>query len=133
MDFTPWSPTHALLVLFAIVAFIGQVAIMFYRIGQNGKKIDQLSVDLQQAIKEQGETFCHAIERLGDRLDKRLSDMQSEMNQRLSDMQSEMNQRFLEVHTEICSGRSDMNQQIGSVREEPSKLNQNHIDHLSYP
>ena len=122
MDFTPWSPTHAILVLFAIVAFIGHAAIMFYRIGQNGKKIDQLSVDLQQALKEQGETFFHAIERLEDRLGKRLSDMQSKMNQ-----------RFIEVHSEIRSGRSDMNQQIGSVREEPSKLNQNHIDHLSYP
>ena len=44
MDFTPWSPTHAILVLFAIVAFVGHVAIMFYRIGQNAKKIDQFPI-----------------------------------------------------------------------------------------
>ena len=73
MDFTPWSPTHTVLVIFAIVAFIGHVAIMFYRIGQNGKRIEK-----------QGEAFVHALERLEDRIDKRLSDMQAETNQRLS-------------------------------------------------
>ena len=32
---------------------------------------------------------------------------------------------------EIADVRTEMNQQVGSVREELSKLNQNHIDHLT--
>ncbi len=109
MDFAGWSPSHLILVVFAIVAFIGHVAIMFYRIGQNDKKIDKL-----------GETFFHALERLEDRIDKRLSDMQAETNQRLSDMQAETNQRFTE-----------MNQRLSDIEASIRQLNQNHIDHLT--
>ena len=53
MDFSAWSPSHTILVLVVFVAFIGQVAVYFYRTAQNDKKIDK-----------QGETFNHALERL---------------------------------------------------------------------
>lgn len=84
MDFGSWSPSHTVLVLFIVAGFIGQLAIYFYRTGQNDKKIDKQSED----IKQLGETFFHALERLEDRLDKRLSDMQAEM--------SKMNQNHIE-------------------------------------
>ena len=92
MDFGSWSPSHTILALFIVVGFIGQVAVYFYRTAQNDKKIDK-----------QGETFFHALERLEDRMDKRLSDMSSEMNQRLSEIDANLRQ-----------------------------LNQNHIDHLTH-
>ena len=98
MDFGSWSPSHSILVLFIVAGFIGQLAIYFYRTGQNDKKIDKQSED----IKQLGETFFHALERLEDRMDKRLSDMQSETNQRLSDIEANLRQ-----------------------------LNQNHIEHLN--
>ena len=98
MDFGSWSPSHSILVLFIVAGFIGQLAIYFYRTGQNDKKIDKQSED----IKQLGETFFHALERLEDRMDKRLSDMQSETNQRLSDIEASLRQ-----------------------------LNQNHIEHLN--
>ena len=110
MDFASWSPSHLILVAFAIVAFIGHVAIMFYRIGQNDKKIDKL-----------GETFLHTLERLEERQDKRfveinqqISGLRTETNQRLSDMQAETNTRLSDIEA--------------SLRQ----LNQNHIDHLTH-
>ncbi len=131
MDFAGWSPSHLILVVFAIIAFIGHVAIMFYRIGQNDKKIEKHS-----------ETLFHAFERLEDRMDKRLSgmqaetnqrlsDMQAETNQRLSDMQAETNQRLSDMQAETNQRLSDMQAEIRDVRLELSKLNQNHIDHLT--
>ena len=59
---------------------------------------------------QQGETLFHAMERLGNRIDKRID----EVNQQLAGVRSEMNQRLSDVHSEI------------------SKLNQNHIDHLTH-
>ena len=116
MDFGPWSPSHTILVLVVFVTFIGQVAVYSYRTTQNDKKIDK-----------QAETFFHALERLEDRMDKRLSDMQSEtnhrfteMNQRLSDMQADTNHRF-----------TKMNQRLSDIEAVLRQLNQNHIEHLN--
>ena len=67
MDFSAWSPSHTILVLVVFVTFIGQVGVYFYRTTQNDKKIDK-----------QGGTFNHALERLEERIDKRLV----EVNQR---------------------------------------------------
>ena len=106
MSLDAWSPSHTILVIFAIVAFIGHVAIMFYRIGQIEKRMEKQGDDFRQALKEQGETFFHALERLEERMDKRFS---------------EMNQRLSETHSEIRD-----------VRTEISKLNQNHIEHLTH-
>ena len=110
MDFSQWSPSHSVLVLFIILGFVGQVAILFYRTSRLEKhqnktddKIDKQGGDINLALKEQGETFFHALERLEDRMDKRLSDMQAETNTRLSDIEAAIRQ-----------------------------LNQNHIDHLTH-
>lgn len=86
MDFTPLSLTHAILVAFAVVAFIGHVAVMFYRIGQNGKKIEK-----------QGETFVHALERLEERMDKRFV----EVNQQIAGLRTETNQRLSDIEASI--------------------------------
>ena len=141
MDFGSWSPSHTILVLVVFVTFIGQVAVYFYRTTQNDKKIDK-----------QAETFFHALERLEDRMDKRLSDMQSEtnhrfvemnqrfteMNQRLSDMQADTNQRFTEMNQRLSDMQADtnqrfteMNQRLSDVEAILRQLNQNHIEHLN--
>ncbi len=156
MEFAAWSPSHTILVIFGIFVFVGNLAVMYYRIGQNAKKIDKL-----------GETVVHTMERLEERLDKRfvemnkriddtnqqiagvraemnkriddtnqqiadvrteIADVRTEMNQGFSDVRTEMNQRFVQVHSEINHVRSEINH----VRDELSKLNQNHIDHLTH-
>ena len=101
-----WSPSHTLIVIFVVVGFIGQVAVYFYRTAQNDKKLEKQS----EEIKQMGETFFHALQRLEDRMDKRLSDMQVETNHRFT----EVNQRL-----------SDMDANI-------RQLNQNHIEHLTH-
>ena len=57
MDFSAWSPSHTILALFAVVVFISQVGVYFYRTKQNDKKLDKQGEDLRLALKEQGETF----------------------------------------------------------------------------
>ena len=77
MDFGSWSPAHTILALFIVLGFVGQVAVYFYRTAQNDKKIDK-----------QGSEFFHALERLEERMDKRLT----EIHQRLSDMDANIRQ-----------------------------------------
>ena len=115
MDFSTWSPSHTIIAIFAAAGFIGQIAALFYRTGQLEKRIEKQGED----IRQQGETFFHALERLEDRVDKRFTEIIPQMTQQIS-----------EVRTEIGNLQSEMKQNIGSVREEISKLNQNHIDHL---
>ena len=130
MDWGSWSPSHTILVLFIVAGFIGQLAIYFYRTGQNDKKIDK-----------QGETFVHALERLEDRMDKRFSEMIAmndkrfvEVNQRFDETNQrigETNQRIGETNQRIDGLRSEMNQRLSDMDASIQQMNQNHIEHLN--
>ena len=59
MDFTAWGPSYTFLVLFTIVAFIGHVAIMFYRIshlekqmGNTDKHISEMREEIRNEIRD---------------------------------------------------------------------------------
>ena len=127
MDFSAWSPSHTILVLFGIAVFIGQVGVYFYRTKQNDKKLEK-----------QGETFFHAIERLEERMNKgfvevnqQIVGVRDELRGEIQDVRGAIANVRDELRDEIRDVRTEMNQQIGSVREELSKMNQNHIDHLT--
>ena len=107
MDFSAWSPSHTILVLFGIVVFIGQVGVYFYRTKQNDKQLEK-----------QGERFFHAIERLEERMDKGFV----EVNQQIVSVRDEL-------RGEITNVRTEMNQRLSDMTAEISKLN--HIDHLN--
>ena len=109
MDFGTWSPSHTILVLVVLVAFIGQVGVYFYRTAQNDKK----------------------IERLEERMDKRFVEVISTMNQQISVVRSEISVVRSEISV-VRSEISDVRGEIRDVRLEMSKLNQNHIDHLTH-
>ena len=81
MDLGTWSPSHTILVLVVLVAFIGQVAVYFYRTAQNDKK----------------------IERLEELMDKRFVEVISTMNQQISVVRSEISV----VRSEISVVRSE--------------------------
>ena len=102
MDLGTWSPSHTVLVLVVLVAFIGQVAVYFYRTAQNDKKIERLE---------------ELIDKRFELMDKRFVEVISTINQQISDVRSEI---------------SDVRGEIRDVRLEMSKLNQNHIDHLTH-
>ena len=52
MDFGTWSPSHTILVLVVLVAFIGQVAVYFYRTAQNDNKIERLEERMDKRFVE---------------------------------------------------------------------------------
>lgn len=105
MDFGTWSPSHTILALFIVAGFIGQVAVLFYRVGQTEKRLTRSE---ERAEKRDAELLAMIDKRIG------------ETNQRIDGLRSEMNQQIAGVRTEISD-----------VRVEISKLNQNHIDHLN--
>ena len=120
MDFASWSPSHTILVLVVIIGFIGQVAVLFYRTSRLEKRADKTD----------------------RRIDELRDDFRTEMNQSFSDMRSEMNHRLSDVQSEIRDVRkeigdvrkemADVRKEMADVRTEISKLNQNHIDHLTH-
>ena len=105
MDFGTWSPSHTILALFIVAGFIGQVAVLFYRVGQTEKRLTRSE---ERAEKRDAELLAMIDKLIG------------EVNQRIDSLRSEMNQRF-----------SDMQGEINDVRNEIRQMNQNHIDHLN--
>ena len=89
MDFGTWSPSHTILVLVIVVAFVGQVAVLFYRTAQLEKRMDKQNNELRR----QGEHLEH-------RIDKRIDEVRAE----ISDVRSEMRSEFSDVRTEIRLG-----------------------------
>ena len=82
MDFGTWSPSHTILVLVVLVAFIGQVAVYFYRTAQNDKKIERLEEQMDKRFEQQFE-----------QMDKRFVEVISTINQQISDVRSEISVR----------------------------------------
>ena len=113
MDFGTWSPSHTILVLIVFVTFVGQVAVYFYKTAQNSKE----------------------IERLEERMDKRFVELISTMNHQISDVRSEISDLRGEINHQISDVRSEISDLRGEIRDlrlEMSKLNQNHVDHLTH-
>ena len=55
-----------------------------------------------------------------------------QLAEQMQRQEDRMDKRFTEVNQRISEVRSELNQQIAGIRTEMSKLNQNHIDHLSH-
>ena len=109
MDFGTWSPSHTILALFIFVGFVGQVAVLFYRVGQTEK---WLAESEERSEKRDAELLAMMDKRMG------------ETNQRIDGLRSDMNQGFSDL-------RGEMNQRLSDMAGEISKMNQNHIEHLN--
>ena len=92
MDFSAWSPSHLIVAGLAFATIIGQTIAVLTRLKTTTER-------LEKQVEKQGEIFVHAMERLENRIDKRIDEVRSEASE---------------------------------MRSELSKLNQNHIDHLSH-
>ena len=88
MDFSAWSPSHLIVAGLAFATIIGQTIAVLTRLKTTTERLEK-----------QGEMFVHAMERLENRIDKRIDEVRSE---------------------------------VSEIRSELSRLNQNHIDHLSH-
>ena len=139
MDFGSWSPSHTILALFIVAGFIGQVGILFYRVGQTEKRLTRSE---ERAEKRDAELIAMIDKRMGE-VNQRIGSLQSEMNhqigevnQRIGSLQSEMNQQGeslrSEMNQQIGGLRSEMNQRLSDMDASIRQLNQNHIEHLAY-
>jgi len=154
-----WSPSHLIVAGLALATIIGQAIAVLVRLKTTTERLEKQIDKQSENMRQIGETFFHALERLEDRIDKRLSDMQvetnqrfNEINQRLSDMQADTNQRFNEINQRLSDMQAETNQrfnetnqrfnetnhrftdmqaEISGLRSEMRQLNQNHIDHLN--
>ena len=93
MDFSAWSSSDTVLVIYIVLGFVGQVVILFYYTGQLEKQIDvqenEINIcfnQIEAKINQQSEAFSHAIERLEDRMDKQFE----EVNHRLSSIDTSL-------------------------------------------
>ena len=121
MDFSAWSPSHLIVAGLAFATIIGQTIAVLARLKTTTER-------LEKQFKKQGESFVHALERLEDRVDKRLVEVNQRIDQvrtEIGDVRTEMNQGFTDL-------RGEMNQRLSDMTTEFSKMNQNHIDHLSH-
>ena len=123
MDFGSWSPAHLIIVGITLATIIGQPIVVLTRLKTITERLEQRMDKQDETIRQQGETFFHALQRLEDRMDKRLSDMQAETNHRFT----EVSQRLSDMQAEIRDVRSEMS----DVRSEMRQLNSNHIEHLN--
>ncbi len=110
MDFSAWSLSHLIVAGLAFATIIGQTIAVLARLKTTTER-------LEKHVEKQGESFVHALERFEDRVDKRFV---------------EVNQRIDQVRTEIGDVRSELKTEMSGIRSELSKMNQNHIDHLSH-
>ena len=106
-----WSPSHLIIAALAIATIIGQAIAVLSRLKTITERLEKQIDKQSENIRQMGETFFHTLERLENRMDKRLSDMQTETNYRFT----EMNQRFSDMQAEIRDFRSDMNQRLSEM------------------
>ena len=108
MDFGTWSPPHTLL---------ADLKISDKPRSRHYSRKDEIEMDFSAWSPSHTILVAITLVTFG----VQLSEVRSDMNQGFSDLRGEMNQRL-----------SDMQGEIKDVRSEISKLNQNHIDHLSH-
>ena len=95
--------------------------------------------NLRQISASKERDFIHAIERLEERTDKRFVEVNQqiiglglEMSQQITGLRSEMSQQITGLRSEMNQRISEVRDEIAGVRTEISKLNQNHIEHLTH-
>ena len=114
MSFAEWSPSHILLVLFVVIGFIGQVAVLFYRMTRIEKRMTRMEEQM-----EKRDTELLAL------LDKRFTELRTELKDEIGDLRTEL-------RGEIGDLRTELKDEIADLRKDVRQLNQNHIEHLAY-
>ena len=103
MDLSAWSPSHTLLLLVTLLAIGAQLVAVLTSLKINTKR-------LQDSV---------------DKIDTKIDVVQSEIRKEIHEVRDEL-------RTEIHRTRDELRGEIRDMRTELSKINQNHIDHLSH-
>ncbi len=88
MDFSAWSPSHLIVAGLAFATIIGQTIAVLVRLKTTTER-------LEKQVEKQGEMFVHAMERLENRIDKRIDEVRSEVSEIRSEM-SRLNQNHVD-------------------------------------
>ena len=114
MDFSAWSPSHTLLLAVTLLAIAAQLIAVLTSLKINTKR-------LQDSV---------------DKINTKIDIVQSETRKEIRDVRDELRTEIQGVHeelrTEIHRTRDELRGEIRDMRTELSKMNQNHIDHLSH-
>ena len=114
MDFSAWSPSHTILVAITLVIFGVQLIVILMSLKIRTERLEQR----QDKTDNQIETVRLEIT-------KQISETRIELRDEISGVRDEL-------RGEIADVRTEMNQRLSDMTAEISKLNQNHIDHLSH-
>ena len=109
MDFSAWSPSHTILVAITLLALGAQLIAILVSLKINTKRLED-SVD---------------------KIDTKIDVVQSDIRKEIRDVREELRGEIREVRTELKTEIQGVRGEIADVRTELSKLNQNHIDHLT--
>ena len=109
MDFSAWSPSHTLLLVVTLLAIGAQLVVILISLKINTKRLED-SVD---------------------KIDTKIDVVQSDIRKEIRDVREELRGEIREVRTELKTKIQGVRGEIADVRTELSKLNQNHIDHLT--
>ena len=121
MDFSAWSPSHLIIAGLAFATIIGQAIAVLARLKNSTERLEKQSELFYHALNKRIDEVNQQIMGIREELRSEIRAVRDEIHDVREDLRSEMNQRFSEVHSEIRD-----------VRIELSKLNQNHIDHLTH-
>ena len=121
MDFSAWSPSHLIIAGLAFATIIGQAIAVLARLKSSTERLEKQSELFYHALNKRIDEVNQQIAGIREELRSEIRAMRNKIHDVREELRSEMNQRFSEVHSEIRD-----------VRIELSKLNQNHIDHLTH-
>ena len=120
-----WSPSHLVVAAIAVATIVGQLIIVLTRLKTTTERLEKQIDKQSENMRQMGEMFFRALERLEGRMDKRFVEVNQridETNQRIDGLRSDMNQQIdglrSEMNQQIDGLRSDMNQQIDGLRSD---------------
>ena len=117
MDFSAWSPSHLIVAGLAFATIIGQTIAVLTRLKTTTERLEK-----------QGEMFVHTIEQLDKRVDEARTEVSTQVEK-----QGEMFVHAMErLENRVDKRIDEVRSELSEIRSELSKLNQNHIDHLSH-
>ena len=120
MDFSAWSPSHTLLLVITLLAFGVQLIVILI----------SLKIRTERLEKRQ-DTTDNRIESIKLEITKQISETRIELRGEIRDVHEELRGEIRDVRTELKTEIQGVRGEIADVRTELSKLNQNHIDHLT--
>ena len=117
MDFSAWSPSHLIIAGLAFATIIGQAITVLARLKSSTERLEK-----------QSEFFYHALNKRIDEVNQQIAGIREELRSETHETRNEIHNVREELRSEIHETRNE----IRDVRTELSKLNQNHIDHLTH-